>query len=168
LPAPIPDPILRFVTTRSPTPAGAILADLVDRLAFRERLREHAVWNVWEEVVGSLLASKAEPVRIEDGKLFIAVANSTWMQELQFLKDDIRGRLNQRLGGGLVREIFLVLGAGKRRRRKEQAAKVHPVDETAVQALVPEVGRPDLEAALRRVARARARRLGPTGARDGA
>ena len=70
--------------------AGDVLADLVQRLEFRERLREHGVFTVWAEVVGDLLASKTEPVRIEEGKLFVRVANSTWMQELQFLKDEIR------------------------------------------------------------------------------
>ena len=143
---------------------GGVLADLVQRLEFRERLREHDVWNVWSEVVGELLSSKAEPSRIEDGKLFVRVSNSTWMQELQYLKDDIRKRLNQRLGGHVVRDIFLVLGSAKRR-RPAAAAKVHPVDETAIASLIPDLGKPDLEASLRRVARARARRLGPEGSR---
>ncbi|MGH7897950.1 MAG: DUF721 domain-containing protein [Candidatus Binatia bacterium] len=144
-----------------PTRAGPILADLVERLQFRERLREHGVWNVWPEVVGELLASKAEPMRIEDGKLFIRAASSIWMQELQFLKDDIRTRLNQRLGAPIVREIFLLLGSGKPRRRKADRLKLHPVDETEIAALVPSIGNPEIEAAIRRVARARARRLGP-------
>lgn len=139
-----------------------VLTDLVERLEFRERLREHAVWNIWAEVVGALLASKAEPARIDDGKLFIRVANSTWMQELQFLKDDIRSRLNQRLGAPIVREIFLLLGSSKRQRRPDERPKIHPVDETKIAALVPAIGKPEIEAALRRVARARARRLGPT------
>jgi predicted nucleic acid-binding Zn ribbon protein len=149
------------VVARIAAPAGQVLDELIDRLPFRERLREHAVWNVWLDVVGPLLASRAEPMRIEDGKLFVRVANSTWMQELQFLKDDLRNRLNQRLGRPLVNDIFLILGAGKRRKRKEPAPKMHPVDESAVAALVPDTGHPDIEAALRRVARARARRLGP-------
>jgi hypothetical protein len=143
--------------------AAEVLGDLVDRLEFRERLREHAVWNVWREVVGDLLASKAEPVRIDRGKLFVRVANSTWMQELQFLTDDIRARLNHRLGTPTVRELYLILGAGKRRDKKEAAPVVHPVDEAAIAASVPSIGKPDVEAALRRVVRARARRLGPGG-----
>jgi predicted nucleic acid-binding Zn ribbon protein len=151
------------VTSRSVTRAGRVLDDLVDRLEFRERLREHAVWNVWHEVVGDLLASKAEPVRIEDGKLFVRVASSTWMQELQFLSDDIRRRLNHRLGAPIVRELFLILGAGKRGKRKDLSPKIHPVDESAIAALVPSIEKPEIEAALRRLARARARRLGPAG-----
>lgn len=143
-----------------------MLADIVDRLEFRERLREHAVWNVWSEVVGKLLASKAEPARIEDGKLFIRVSSSTWMQELQFLKDEIRTRLNHRLGAPIVRDIYLLLGAAKRRERKAPPPKIHPVDESAISALVPALGKPEIESALRRVARARARRLGPDAARS--
>jgi len=154
------------VASRKATPAGLILDDLIARLPFRERLREHAIWNVWREVVGPLLASRAEPVRIEEGKLFVRVTNSTWMQEMQFLKDELRSRLNQRLGAPLVHEIFLILGAGKRRKRKDTEREIHPVDESAVAAMVPETGRPEIEAALRRVARARARRLGPAAYRS--
>jgi hypothetical protein len=153
-------PILRVVSRQRPSRAGNVLTDLVERLEFRERLREHGVWNVWPGVVGELLASKAEPARIEDGKLFIRVANSTWMQELQFLKDDIRSRLNQRLGSPIVREIFLLLGSSKHKKKADRP-KLHPVDETEIAALVPTIGKPEIEAAIRRLARARARRLGP-------
>jgi len=158
--------MLRFVAQRIVTRAANVLSDIVDRLEFRERLREHDVWNVWAEVVGDLLASKAEPTRIEAGKLFVRVANSTWMQELQFLKDDIRSRLNHRLGTPIVHDIFLILGAAKPRRRKAPTAEIHPVDEAAVAALVPSIDKPEIERALRRLARARARRLGPAAARS--
>jgi predicted nucleic acid-binding Zn ribbon protein len=156
--------MLPRVTAKAVSRAGEVLAEVVDRLDFRERLREHAVWNVWAEVVGDLLASKAEPARIEDGKLFVRVASSTWMQELAFLKDDIRGRLNHRLGAAVVRDIYLIQGAAKRRGKKDAGPKMHPVDETAIAALVPSIDKPQIEAALRRIARARARRLGPDGA----
>ncbi len=138
-----------------------MLGDLLQRLPVRDRLREYAVWNVWAEVVGDLIASKADPIRIEDGKLFVRVSSSTWMQEVQFLKDEIRGRLNQRLGAPVVRDLFLVLGGKRRRKVKEERPAIHPVDEAAIATLVPPIDKPELEAALRRLARARARRLGP-------
>lgn len=140
---------------------GAVLSGLLERLEFRERLREYAVWNVWEEVVGDVLASKTEPIRIEEGKLVIRVANSTWMQEIQYLKDDIRIRLNRRLGGPIVRDLYLILGRVKRKKEGTETVTVHPVDESAIAALVPETGHPTIEAAIRRAVRARARRLGP-------
>ncbi len=155
--------MLDGVAQRHVTPARQVLSDLIDRLEFRERLREHAVWNIWRDVVGEVLAAKAEPIRIADGKLFVRVASSTWMQELQFLTDDIKIRLNDRLGAPVVREFFLILGAGKRHKMKDAPAKIHPVEESAIAALVPSIDHPEIEAAIRRVARARARRLGPAG-----
>ena len=44
--------MLGSVARRPVARAAQVLDDLIDRLAFRERLREHAVWNVWAEVVG--------------------------------------------------------------------------------------------------------------------
>jgi hypothetical protein len=88
------------------------------------------------------------------------------MQELQYLKDDIRSRLNHRLGASVVRGLYLVLGGGKPRPKQEASTPIHPVDESRIAALVPDVNRPEIEVALRRVARARARRLGPDAARD--
>lgn len=142
--------------------AGQILSDLVNRLEFRERLRDHAVWNVWAEVVGPTIAGKTALLRIEDGKLFLEVSSSTWMQELTFLKDEIRRKLNARLERPVVRDLYFVLGRSRRRRKPPpDEVPVHAVDEAKIAALVPDLGRPEIEALLRRVARARARRLGP-------
>ena len=140
--------------------AAEVLDTVVERLAFREQLRAYGVWNIWAEVVGDVLARKAEPLRIDGGKLFIRVTHSTWMQELQFLKEEIRQRLNQRLGGDLVHELFFIQGRVTRRKRERPPAP-YPVDERAIAAAVPDLGKPTLEEALRRLVRARARRLGP-------
>lgn len=140
-----------------------MLDGLVERMEYRDRLRDYAVFPIWDEEVGAEIACRTEPLRIEDGRLFVAVDGSAWMQELHFLKDEIRERLNRRLGSAVVREIFLVLGrAGRERPRSvpPDPAAEKPIDEAAVAALVPSTGRPDLDAALLRIARARARRVG--------
>ena len=146
-----------------PPSAGSVLASLLERLEFRERLREYRVWNVWREVVGAYIADHAEPTRIEEGKLFVRVTTSTWMQELQCLKDEIRTKLNRRLGAPVVRDLFLVLAHAKRVADvASPAAPVeHPVAEADVDRLVPSLENPEIEAALRRVARAHLRRVGP-------
>lgn len=145
---------------RFPSRAGSVLAEIVAQSEFRDRLHQYSVFPLWAEVVGAELARRTEPLRIEEGKLFVRVDGSAWMQELQFLKHEIRERLNARAGAELVREIFLVAGRVRRRANAKKGRELHPVDETAIAALVPSIGRPDLEAAIRRVARARGRRLG--------
>ena len=156
-------PYLAAVKSRSPSRVSSVLSELVARLEFRDRLRQYSVFPLWSEVVGAELARRTEPLRIEEGKLFVRVDGAVWMQELQFLKGEIRERLNQRAGADLVREIFLVVGRVRRRTKKKETRELHPVDENAIAAMVPSLGRPDLEAALRRVARARGRRLGKDG-----
>jgi predicted nucleic acid-binding Zn ribbon protein len=44
--------------------------------------------------------------------LIVAVDSPEWMQELQFLKHELRERLNARLGRSAVRDVFLVLASG--------------------------------------------------------
>src|SRR5207249_2976245 len=85
-------------------------ADLaLARVPASVRLADHAVWAHWVEVVGPTVARHARPQRLGRGVLVVAVDSPGWMQELQFLKHDLRERLNARLGRRAVRDLFLVL-----------------------------------------------------------
>jgi predicted nucleic acid-binding Zn ribbon protein len=93
-----------------PSRLGDVLRAALERIPTAQRLADHAVWTHWESVVGPTLARHARPERLQRGVLVVAVDGATWMQELQFLKRELRDRLNTRLGRTVVREIFLVLG----------------------------------------------------------
>lgn len=75
-----------------------------------ERLREAEIWRLWPEVVGATVASRARPLRIIKGTLTVAVSSGPWMQELRFLSAMMREKLNDRLGGEVVREIIFKAG----------------------------------------------------------
>jgi predicted nucleic acid-binding Zn ribbon protein len=98
-------------TTRSDGPArlGDVLRTALARVPEADRLADHAVWAHWDEVVGPTVARHARPARLGRGVLVVAVDSPGWMQELQFLKHDLRERLNARLGRRAVRDLFLVL-----------------------------------------------------------
>ena len=49
-------------------------------------------------------------MRIINGTLTIAVSNGPWMQELSFLKEMIKDKINLTLEGEIVREIILKSG----------------------------------------------------------
>jgi len=72
-----------------------------------ERLREVEIWRLWPEVVGPAVASRAQPLRIINGTLTIAVSSAAWMQELRFLTAMMKEKLNDRLGAVLIKEIVL-------------------------------------------------------------
>ena len=97
----------------APARLGDVLRAALDRLPIGQRLADHALWVEWDAVVGPTLARHARPQRLRRGLLLVAVDSPEWMQELQFLKHELRTRLNARLGRAVVRDIFLALdGAG--------------------------------------------------------
>ena len=95
-----------------PSRLGDVLRAALGRLPDAQRLADHALWTHWDAVVGPTLALHARPERLRRGVLVVAVDSAEWMQELQFLKHELRERLNARLGRSAVREVFLVLASG--------------------------------------------------------
>ncbi|NVN92364.1 MAG: DUF721 domain-containing protein [Desulfuromonadales bacterium] len=95
---------------RFPKPLSDLLQDGLAVCGLGERLREIDVWRFWSEVVGPVVASRAQPVRIINGTLTVAVSSGPWMQELSFLKGMMKDKLNARLGSELVKDIILRSG----------------------------------------------------------
>lgn len=102
-----------------PRPLPGLIQESLRGLGLAERLREAEIWRVWPEVVGATVASRAQPLRIIGGTLTVAVSSAPWIQELRFMTDMIREKLNSCLGGEVVREI--VLKAGKIQKTADQS-----------------------------------------------
>ena len=69
------------------------------------------IWEVWDEVVGQAIAEHAQPSNITKKKLRVHVAEPIWLQELEFVADTIREKLNDRLGRTAVEKIIFRLGS---------------------------------------------------------
>jgi hypothetical protein len=89
---------------------GDLLQQSLSRLEVAPQLEAYAVWPVWNEVVGKAVARNAQPERIRNGTLFVKVSSPVWMQQLQFMKDLIAEKLNQRLRAAIVKNIFFFVG----------------------------------------------------------
>ena len=89
---------------------GAVLSQSLKRLDLTPRLDEYGVWPIWNDVVGKTIANNAQPVKIRNGTLFVKVSSPVWMQQLQFMKDMIAEKLNQRLKSDAVKTIFFMVG----------------------------------------------------------
>jgi len=50
----------------------------------------------WEEAVGSRIAARARPLRLDQGVLLVLTSSSTWAQELSMLSDAILSALKER------------------------------------------------------------------------
>ena len=89
---------------------GDVLGNSLKRLELSSRLDEYGVWPIWNDVVGKTIAVNAQPEKIRNGTLFVKVTSAVWMQQLQFMKQMIAEKLNQRLKKEIVKNIFFVVG----------------------------------------------------------
>jgi hypothetical protein len=115
-----------------PRPLSGLVQENLVGLGLAERLREAEIWRIWPEVVGETLASRAYPVRIINGTLTVAVSSAPWMQELRFMTDMMKEKLNFSLGSEVVRDIVLKAG------RVETPTAEVPDEVTITRTLTPQ------------------------------
>jgi len=142
---------------------GEVLDKSLKRLELAPRLDEYGVWPVWNDVVGNPIARNAQPEKIRNGTLFVKVTSSVWMQQLQFMKELITEKLNQRLGTAVVKNIFFVVG---RVETNAAEAEGQPAAQSAPEPREPEIDEeflksltdPEIRQAFKRLLRSHARR----------
>jgi hypothetical protein len=138
--------------------AAEILTTLLPHLPIASRLHEYRIWEVWEEAVGEAVARKARPSKIQNGKLFVTVSNSVYLQELQFHKLRIKEAVNQRLEAPIVKDIFFFPG-----RVRDTVSQPSPPARRSLppfsELQVPALDRSDLRSAFAALLAARRRRL---------
>jgi len=144
--------------TDRPQRVADVLATLWRRFDAPDQAAAHRIWGLWPDVVGTAIARRAQPSGFRNHVLFVAVATHSWMQELRFMTDDIRDRLNARLGAPVVREILFAVGrvelpAALGVRVRSLPPDAHPITD------LPPIADARVAAALRRVVDARTRRL---------
>jgi hypothetical protein len=81
---------------------------LVYRLGGDKYQRFIHIYLSWKRVVGELLAGRSHPIKLENGVLFVAVQNNTWMQELVLLKQDIISKYKSIFQEEIAEIIFLI------------------------------------------------------------
>jgi predicted nucleic acid-binding Zn ribbon protein len=106
-----------------PLAVGDLLAAVFSGTPTEKRLSEGKIWLVWDAAVGEQIAARARPVSFRDGTLTVTVASAPWMQQLTFLKTQIIDKLNEKLGGEVVREIYLKAGRAKTLSLQPEPAK---------------------------------------------
>jgi len=73
-------------------------------------MKDRSLTDAWNRAVGPQICAKAQPDRLREEVLYVRVANSVWMHELQFMKQDIISKLNGILGGTKASQIRFFIG----------------------------------------------------------
>lgn len=139
--------------------AGALLGQFLQQAGLAGKLHAYESWLVWDEVVGPLIAEHARPARIRDGVLEVRVDQAVWMQQLQLMKPKILTRLNERLGGEPIRDIFWRRGRAEERPAASPAGNERPwlersldgAEQARIEAAIAPLDDAELRARLRAI-----------------
>ncbi len=95
---------------KKPQSIRSVLEKTLKTLEIDVPLKTYSILEAWSEIVGESVASHSQPRSIRNRILFIDVAHSTWMQQLQFLKPTLLEKVNTFLGEPLIQDIRFKLG----------------------------------------------------------
>lgn len=89
---------------------GEALSAYLARTGLKTRLDQARVVDAWPELVGPQIARVTAPEGVtENGLLFVRVATSAWMQELQLMTPEILRKLGAH-GRAIRRIVWRVAG----------------------------------------------------------
>jgi hypothetical protein len=91
-------------------PISEILFTALKKRGMAAQLEENALFKLWPKAVGAQIAAQTQPDRWHAGTLFVKTTASVWVQQLHFMKEDIRQKLNELVGKQAVKEIMFTVG----------------------------------------------------------
>ena len=94
-----------------------LLSEICQRWGIEKKVKENTALSQWNQIVGEKISEKAKPIGIERGKLFVQVESSSWRNELNFIKNDIKERINRSLGSQVIQDIIF---SGRKGAKKEK------------------------------------------------
>ena len=110
--------------------SGATLVDaLVDTLQSRgltDQARHIRIARLWPKVVGETIAKRTQPLNYSRGVLIIKTASAAWQNELTFLKQELKTKLNHALGKELVTDIKILSGTRQGPRQPQEEDEAEP------------------------------------------
>lgn len=95
---------------RGPQAIGNVLSELMARRGFARVQSAAAYEAAWQQAVGPFAAKYSRPGKLSRGKLEIAVANSTLIQELVFRKQELIETLAGLLPDERIRDLRFRVG----------------------------------------------------------
>lgn len=98
------------------TSAAAAVTRALDFHGIRDQVRAGRLLTEWAELVGPKIAQRTRPDGINDRVLWIEVASSAWLHELNLLRPQITAGLVERLGDPRLFDELKFRLAGRKRR----------------------------------------------------
>jgi predicted nucleic acid-binding Zn ribbon protein len=82
-----------------------VLPQILKKLGLWDTLREKQVIFNWKEIVGPDFPSQIKPLDLENQTLYLKVPSFEWKKELEYLKEELIEKINQKIGTQVVKKI---------------------------------------------------------------
>lgn len=86
---------------------ASVLRDVLVKYRLTGEVHRVKMPEYWRDTVGSIIARSTEVRGFENGVLRVHAREAVWRSEVMLRREDIRRRLNERIGEELVREIIV-------------------------------------------------------------
>lgn len=92
-----------------PQLVGDLVARFLQRAGISARVEAASILTDWPELVGPQISAVTRAQRLSDDTLFVGVATSAWMMELNLMKAELLRRINAGKRDGRIRQIVFVM-----------------------------------------------------------
>jgi hypothetical protein len=89
---------------------GEILHKILKKRNIPHASTDRHLLNIWRRAVGPQIAAQTHPDTLKRGSLFVRVSAPVWLHQLQFMKEEILGKINELSGKEEIRNLFLTIG----------------------------------------------------------
>ena len=93
-----------------PLPVATLLRDMLKKYGLEPQIRFYQLIDHWEKLVGPQIAMHTLPAQLKFRKLTLHVDSSAWMNQLNYLKEELMEKINRELGQDWVKEVYLKIG----------------------------------------------------------
>lgn len=91
-------------------PLGSILPGVLKRNKLAVSLEDRRLRNLWDKAVGPQIAAQTRPVEVKKGVLYVKVFTSVWLQQLNFLQEELLEKVSLSFGEYFVKKLHFSLG----------------------------------------------------------
>ena len=93
-----------------PEMLGEILGKILKKRNIPHTATDRHLLDIWRRAVGPHIAAQTHPDTLKRGVLFVRVSAPVWLHQLQFMKEEILGRIGKLCGPEEVRNLRFCIG----------------------------------------------------------
>jgi predicted nucleic acid-binding Zn ribbon protein len=90
---------------QEPVHIRSIISDVLKKYSQTKQSNIFQICEIWESAVGTTIANDSRPWKIKGEVLEVHVSGPSWLQQLNYMRNDIIQKLNEHLGQQVIKKI---------------------------------------------------------------